>query len=70
MGSFITLNYDKCVEEFSKNHKTRGKLFLYVNGRFGLFELLKTLRRSMENVRETDANLSENSGVNSVDFIG
>ena len=46
-----TLDYDKCVEEFSRITKPGGKLFLYVNGRFGLFELLQdTLRKSMENV--------------------
>ena len=46
-----TLDYDKCVQEFSRITKQGGNLFLYVNGRFGLFELLQdTLRKSMENV--------------------
>ena len=46
-----TLDYDKCVEEFSRVTRQGGDLFLYVNGRFGLFELLQdTLRKSMENV--------------------
>ena len=46
-----TLDYDKCVEEFKRVTKPGGELFLYVNGRFGLFELLQdTLRKSMENV--------------------
>lgn len=46
-----TLNYEKCVSEFSRILKKDGNLFLYVNGRLGLFELLQdTLRRSMERV--------------------
>lgn len=40
-----TLGYEKCVEEFARILKPGGQLFLYVNGRFGLFELLQdTLR--------------------------
>ena len=35
-----TLNYEKCIQEFSRVIKPGGSLFLYVNGRFGLFELL------------------------------
>ena len=35
-----TLGYEKCIQEFSRIIKVGGKLFLYVNGRFGLFELL------------------------------
>ena len=46
-----TLDYDKCVEEFARITKPGGEIFLYVNGRFGLFELLQdTIRKSMENV--------------------
>ncbi len=46
-----TLDYKKCLEEFSRITKPRGELFLYVNGKFGLFELLQdTIRKSMENV--------------------
>ena len=36
-----TLNYEKCIEEFARVVKTGGCIFLYVNGRFGLLELLK-----------------------------
>lgn len=40
-----TLGYEKCVSEFARILKPGGELFLYVNGRFGLFELLlDTLR--------------------------
>lgn len=46
-----TLNYEGCLSEFSRVLKPGGDLFLYVNGRFGLFELLQdTLRKSMERV--------------------
>jgi SAM-dependent methyltransferase len=46
-----TLGYEKCVEEFARIVKPGGDLFLYVNGRFGLFELLlDTLRLAMASV--------------------
>lgn len=46
-----TLGYEKCVEEFARVVKTGGRLFLYVNGRFGLLELLMTtLRLGTESV--------------------
>ena len=42
-----TLGYERCIEEFARVLKPGGALYLYVNGRFGLFELLQdTLRRS------------------------
>ena len=46
-----TLDYDRCVREFARVLKPGGTLFLYVNGRFGLFELLQdTLRTCMVDV--------------------
>ena len=62
-----TLDYDKCVQEFSRITKPGGRIFLYVNGRFGLFELLQdTLRKSMENVpRELMQTYLKSIGVNS-----
>ena len=40
-----TLDYNKCLSEFNRILKHKGDLFLYVNGSFGLFELLQdTLR--------------------------
>lgn len=46
-----TLGYEKCVEEFARVIRPGGDLFLYVNGRFGLFELLlDTLRLAMVSV--------------------
>ncbi len=46
-----TLNYEKCVEEFARVLKPGGTLFLYVNGRCGLFELLlDTLRLATADV--------------------
>ncbi len=46
-----TLGYEKCVSEFARVLKPEGRLFLYVNGRFGLFELLlDTLRLATEDV--------------------
>lgn len=42
-----TLDYEGCIREFARIIKLGGTLFLYVNGRFGLFELLQdTLRRA------------------------
>jgi ubiquinone/menaquinone biosynthesis C-methylase UbiE len=49
-----TLDYERCLSEFARILKRGGTLFLYVNGRFGLFELMQdTLRRSMERVPRT-----------------
>lgn len=49
-----TLNYEKCIEEFARVLKKGGILFLYVNGRFGLFELLAdTLRNVMKDLPST-----------------
>jgi len=46
-----TLGYEKCIEEFGRILGDQGSLFLYVNGRFGLFEILQdTIRKSMANV--------------------
>ena len=42
-----TTNYEKCISEFSRVLNQKGYLFLYVNGKFGLFELLQdTLRQT------------------------
>lgn len=46
-----TTGYDKCVSEFARVLKPGGQMFLYVNGHYGLFELLlDTLRLFMQNV--------------------
>ena len=46
-----TLDYEGCLREFARILKPGGSLFLYVNGRFGLFELMQdTLRMSMQKV--------------------
>lgn len=46
-----TVDYEGCLGEFARVLKPGGTLFLYVNGRFGLFELmLDTLRLGMEKV--------------------
>lgn len=46
-----TLDYERCIGEFARVVKPSGKLFLYVNGRFGLFEvLLDTLRTATADV--------------------
>ena len=46
-----TLNYQKCIQEFSRVIKKGGSLFLYVNGRFGLFELLvDSLRQATSDI--------------------
>ena len=43
----LTDNYDGCIADFARVIKPGGRLYLYVNGRFGLFELLfDTLRRA------------------------
>ncbi len=36
----LTDNYDGCIREFARVLRPGGTLYLYVNGRFGLFELL------------------------------
>lgn len=47
----LTLDYEGCLREFARVIKPGGMLFLYVNGRFGLFELLfDTLRISSEDI--------------------
>jgi ubiquinone/menaquinone biosynthesis C-methylase UbiE len=49
-----TLAYEKCVQEFARVLKPEGSLFLYVNGRFGLFELLQdTVREANEGIPRT-----------------
>lgn len=46
-----TLDYERCVAEFARITKVGGGLFLYVNGRFGLFELLQdTMRKTMNDI--------------------
>jgi SAM-dependent methyltransferase len=46
-----TLGYERCVEEFARVLKPGGSLYLYVNGRFGLFELLlDTIRLANEGI--------------------
>ncbi|MDC0476542.1 methyltransferase domain-containing protein [Alphaproteobacteria bacterium] len=62
-----TTNYEKCIQEFSRVTRPGGGLFLYVNGRFGLFELLQdTIRKSMEGVpREIFQLYLHTLGVNS-----
>jgi len=62
-----TLNYEKCIEEFARVLRKGGRLFLYVNGRFGLYELLvDTLRNAMKDVpRALCQHFLVLSGVNS-----
>jgi ubiquinone/menaquinone biosynthesis C-methylase UbiE len=62
-----TINYDKCVEEFSRVIKSDGTLFLYVNGFFGLYELIQdTLRISNSDIpRDLFQNYIKSLGVNS-----
>jgi len=46
-----TLDYERCIAEFARVLKPGGALFLYVNGRFGLFELLlDTLRLANDGI--------------------
>lgn len=46
-----TLDYARCVAEFARVTRPGGMLFLYVNGRFGLFELLQdTMRMTMVDI--------------------
>jgi ubiquinone/menaquinone biosynthesis C-methylase UbiE len=62
-----TLDYNKCLSEFNRIIKSKGELFLYVNGSFGLFELLQdVLRVSNEDIpRELFQNYIKSLGVNS-----
>jgi ubiquinone/menaquinone biosynthesis C-methylase UbiE len=46
-----TLGYEKCISEFARILKKSGNLFLYVNGSFGLFELLQ------DKLREANADI-------------
>ena len=46
-----TLGYEKCICEFNRILKGSGQLFLYVNGSFGLFELLQ------DKLREANADI-------------
>jgi ubiquinone/menaquinone biosynthesis C-methylase UbiE len=46
-----TTDYERCIAEFARVIKPGGTLFLYVNGLFGLFELLvDTTRLSLQGV--------------------
>ena len=46
-----TLGYERCLAEFARVIKPGGTLYLYVNGRFGLFELLAdTVRIAIQDV--------------------
>ncbi|MDO8598880.1 MAG: methyltransferase domain-containing protein [bacterium] len=46
-----TLDYERCIAEFARVTRPGGTLFLYVNGRFGLFELLQdTMRKTMVDI--------------------
>ena len=62
-----TLDYKKCVLEFNRILKKNGELFLYVNGSFGLFELLQdTLRVCNEDIpKNLFQNYIKSMGVNS-----
>jgi len=62
-----TLDYEKCLHEFSRVIKRGGHLFLYVNGRFGLYELLcDTIRLSINDVpRQLQQFYLSTLGVNS-----
>jgi len=62
-----TLDYNKCLSEFNRILKNNGELFLYVNGHFGLFELLQdTLRVCNEDIpRDLFQKYIKSLGVNS-----
>lgn len=46
-----TLGYETCIREFARVTRAGGNLFLYVNGRYGLFELLlDTIRPANEGI--------------------
>ncbi len=62
-----TLDYEKCISEFARIIKPGGTLFLYVNGRFGLFELLQdTLRLANADIpRHLFQHFIKSLGVNS-----
>jgi len=62
-----TLDYNKCLSEFNRIIKKDGELFLYVNGSFGLFELLQdTLRICNEDIpRDLFQKYIKSLGVNS-----
>jgi len=62
-----TLDYEKCISEFARIIKPGGTLFLYVNGRFGLFELLQdTLRLADADIpRHLFQHFIKSLGVNS-----
>ena len=47
----LTSDYERCLAEFARVIRPGGTLFLYVNGRFGLYELLlDTLRLGSEGI--------------------
>jgi ubiquinone/menaquinone biosynthesis C-methylase UbiE len=62
-----TLDYQKCVAEFNRVLKPGGDLFFYVNGRFGLYELMwDTLRMGNEGIpRALFQNFLVSLGINS-----
>jgi len=47
-----TTDYNKCIKEFSRILKKNGKLYLYVNGSMGLFEILQ------DKIRQANQNIS------------
>ena len=62
----VTGNYEKGISEISRVLKCGGKAFIYVDGKFGLFELLiNTLRSCLTKVDQSLViHLLENIGVN------
>lgn len=62
-----TLDYERCIREFARILKPGGALFLYVNGAFGLFELLQERVRqaSVDIPRALFQNYLKSLGVNS-----